>query len=1026
MTASLLRAAKSGSSTESGALHRVAARAGGIMMAWLVLLTVEATLVASIDRPLFAGNWEIVQVRWLVAPIAFAALLPLSLLASLGAEVVARAARDRHARFAVAATCTVALGALAYGVSFGRHMRPLSIRLPFVGLLSALGGALGLLLPRLVTKISRGALTATGIFVAASAWVADVRILPRLYPAFHVGLLVLLLVAAAWSTAALRARTSSYLAFLALGLVCALWTPRAAERLKPAENVRLVLTEHTVLMGQAVTLAAWMAPPPPVGDGAVDVPAAPVGEVARALDWEGHDILLVSVDALRADHVSSYGYAKPTTPNLDALAREGARFQYAYCPTPHTSYSLTSLMTGKAMRPLLALGLGGSSETWAAQLRRYGYRTAAFYPPAVFYIDAERFAPFEENHLDFEYAKVQFSSAEARVEEVARYLELAPRSPLFLWVHLFEPHEPYVAHPGYLAPSVPESGGAPPRGARDRVADYDSEIAYADAAIGKIVALARARRPGIVVMATADHGEEFGEHGGSFHGSTVYEEQVRVPLVVVGPGVATKTVNDVAQTIDLLPTVLSALGIPRPARVRGRDLGPLLAGQKDGEGGLAYAETDDYALVARGAERLICARKASACALYDALRDPLEKDNLAASRPGEAKELRALLYREEHEAGRYEAGATPWPDPIRRGLMRDADAAIDAAALLDDASVVIRRKAAEVMFVLGAASVVPQTRRALERDEDSDVRAWCALALVRNGEPPSRTAEALARDPDLAWRRRAALAFALQGDGRGARELAQQFADEAPPRGALDVGQSKELIHAFAKIRDTEAVPGLLKALPFVPLRSAIADALGDIGDERATSALLQQFEHESYDAARSHEARALVALGARREILPSLREFAGQPEPMVESLAIARDAGLLEAGSGGVAFRTPQDDVEARLEVALPASTDGAKGRLRLLVLASSEGGTLSGSVDGLPLESGFEAGAVHIRELPDLPSGVRASGGRKSPGPPGSVASLELSLRETHGILAIWAVPEAPATAENRGGVDLRPPEK
>ena len=93
-------------------------------------------------------------------------------------------------------------------------------------------------------------------------------------------------------------------------------------------------------------------------------------------------------------------------------------------------------------------------------------------------------------------------------------------SPLFLWVHFFEPHEPYVVHPDHLF-----TGG--------RSADedaYDGEIATADDGIGRIVRLLRARRPGAVVIVTADHGEEFGDHGGRYHGTTVYEEQVRVPL----------------------------------------------------------------------------------------------------------------------------------------------------------------------------------------------------------------------------------------------------------------------------------------------------------------------------------------------------------------------------------------------------------------------------------------------------------------------------------------------------------------
>src|ERR671926_557327 len=92
------------------------------------------------------------------------------------------------------------------------------------------------------------------------------------------------------------------------------------------------------------------------------------------------------------------------------MATEGVVFDAAYSPTPHTSYAVTSLMTGKYMRPLLLQGLGADSDTWAGLLRTYGYRTAAFYPPAVFFIDGELFVPFRDRKLDFEYARVEFAS----------------------------------------------------------------------------------------------------------------------------------------------------------------------------------------------------------------------------------------------------------------------------------------------------------------------------------------------------------------------------------------------------------------------------------------------------------------------------------------------------------------------------------------------------------------------------------------------------------------------------------------
>src|SRR5439155_6197122 len=194
------------------------------------------------------------------------------------------------------------------------------------------------------------------------------------------------------------------------------------------------------------------------------------GDEARAdgrleVDWRDHDILLVTVDALRADHVGAYGYDRPTTPNLDRLARQGAMFLRAYCPTPHTSYSMTSMMTGKTLRPLLSQGLGLDSDTFAGILRTYGYRTAAFYPPAVFFIDEELFVPFRDRKLDFEYARVEFADPHERARAVRGYLETQPQDHrVFLWVHLFEPHEPYVLHPEHAF------------GERD-IDRYDSEVA---------------------------------------------------------------------------------------------------------------------------------------------------------------------------------------------------------------------------------------------------------------------------------------------------------------------------------------------------------------------------------------------------------------------------------------------------------------------------------------------------------------------------------------------------------------------
>jgi hypothetical protein len=473
-----------------------------------------------------------------------------------------------------------------------------------------------------------------------------------------------------------------------------------------------------------------------------------------------------------------------------------------------------------------------------------------------------------------------------------------------------------------------------------------------------------------VVIVTADHGEEFGEHGGRYHGTTVYEEQVRVPLVVVGPGVRTgQRVGTVVQTIDLLPTALSALGIPRPARLRGRDLGPVLAGEaRSLDAGFAFAETDDYALVASGPDRLVCGRRAAACALYRPSEDPLEMRDQSQSDPARFDALRGMLRAVERDHGRYEDGRGPaWPEALRRGMQGDAEAAVDVAALLDDADVVIRRKAAEVSFELHVASTAPQLRRALDRDEDDTVRRWSALALARaSADPVKPLAEALLKDPLAEWRRRAALALGGRGDPRACEDLAAWWSDAAPvagqgseagepPRLPMDLPAVQELLAATARARCRAAVPALVRALQDVRARPYVADTLGALGDDRAKAPLRALLATEPYVTTRPHEARALLALGSR--------EWASADAP-----------------------------AEVRVSLMAPP------GPVRVQVLLSDAGAVLQGGADGAPLTARRSDGEVRVLE------GTRRTHG----------LFVKLDLRASSGgLLALWlAGPPAPAS--------------
>jgi HEAT repeat protein len=822
-------------------------------------------------------------------------------------------------------------------------------------------------------------LAALGGLLGAGGWCADAFVLPRLYPAFHVAMLALALLGAAliaWSTRPAGPPRRGGLAIAVVAGViafgCLLDAPRAARSLAQTANLRMALVDHAPLLGRVVTLT--MAARPPDADDTADVHAAATapGEVARSLDWTGHDLVLISVDALRADHVHAYGYARPTTPNLDALAAEGTRFDSAYCPTPHTSYSLTSMMTGKYLRPLLTLGLGEDSETWAQDLQRYGWRTGAFYPPAVFFIDEDRFTRFEDEHLGFEYAKVEFAGPELREKQVADYVDAAPADRrMFLWVHFFEPHEPYVVHPDHVFSGGPSAD----------VDAYDSEVAEADDGIGRIVRVVRARRPGAAILVTADHGEEFGEHGGRYHGTTVFDEQVRVPLVVVGPGVrAGQGVSTVVQTIDLLPTVLSALGIPRPARLRGRDLGAVLAGEPSAlDDGRAFVETDDYELMASGPDRLVCQRRAAACALYRPRDgDPLERRDVATANPARFASMRALLREVARDHGRYEAAvASSWPEPLRRGLQGEVEAAPDVAALLDDADLTIRRKAAEVCFDLHAASTAPEVKHALAHDEDDEVRRWSALALARMGEPLSPLVDASLHDANRDWRRSAALALGERGEPRACDEIAgwwneataslQRNENGEPPRIAIDLVRTRELLDATARALCRSAVPALVRALDDVRARPYVADALGALGDDRARGPLLAALGSEPYVTTRPREARALLALGVhdRASVDPS-----GDPRMVI----------TVPAGSTRLVALL--SDAHAEMTV---SSADAADATRATSATAERDDNAGAAGQEG-------EVRAV------DIAPGDGAHPGR----------ALRLELRaSTGGIVAVWVIP-------------------
>ena len=709
------------------------------------------------------------------------------------------------------------------------------------------------------------------VLAALLAGWANRNVLPRLYPWFHLTLTLASLLACVLAVRLLlglgrRILGKRWSWILAATAGVALLAGGMCERpiLSRSQGLRYFIYEKTQLASLFVRLLPTPRPR------ARQVSTASAGEAQPPLVGGPHrpgaDIVLITVDAVRADHLGCYGYARATSPNIDALAARGVRFEHAYTQAPHTSFSLASLMIGKYYPTLTRLAPSDTHETLAWMLRRYGWKTAAFFPPAVFYIDAHKMKAFESNNFDFEYVKYEYLSAEGRIGQIEDFLRAEHPDKLFLWLHLFEPHEPYERHPGF------DFGGSD-------VDRYDSEIAYADAVVGKVVALMERQRPGAIIMVAADHGEEFGEHGGRYHGTTLFEEQVHVPLIVVMPGLAPHVVSGPTQLVDIPATIFGLLDFPMPARMRGTDLGPWLATPPAPESRLppAFAEVEDKRMVVAGTEKLICDVGRDYCSYFDLRSDPRERHDLADQRPERLAFLRQQLDRWLGEQARYESkllgaadGTGELARAIERGRLGDANAALALAELLTgSAPAEARREAASLLVT--ALPPRPETlsalRAAADKADDEEVRNWAVVAAMRAGanQVQERLHALLAKpvtEATLGLRLQAALALAEKSDIAGIPVLVAGL-DSC----GGDVLLCKRILAVLGERKDARAVPPLLAHLGFVQTRRETVEALGSIADPASAPALIGCLETDEYVPVRMAAATALGRLGGARAL---------------------------------------------------------------------------------------------------------------------------------------------------------------
>jgi arylsulfatase A-like enzyme len=771
-----------------------------------------------------------------------------------------------------------------------------------ISLALAAAGLIGLaMVARLYRRVAArapvmGILALLGAAVAGHA--ADRMVLPRLYPWFHATLSLLFLVAlVAAVRLALGERVTaerrgspwrrSAPALLAVAATVLLFGI-SLRGLVRSQIVRYVAHERTLLT--ALVLGRLPLPRARFVAGAdhrrADLTEEPLPEGPHR---PNADVVLITVDALRADHVGAYGYPRAVTPNIDALARRGVRFGRAYAQAPHTSFSVASMLTGKYYPTIARLAPGDPHDPIAEILRRYGWKTAAFYPPAVFFTDAFKLKAYEDNNFRFEYVKYEFLDAFERLDQIAAFFDQEKPRKTFLWLHLFEPHEPYDARPGY-------SYG------KNDIDRYDSEIAYTDAAVGKLLAYLEKRRPGAVVIVTADHGEEFDEHGGRYHGRTLYEEQVRVPLIIAVPGVPPRVVEGPVELIDITPTILGLLDLPIPARMRGTDLGPWLATPPAANARLppAFAEVADTRMVVSGTDKIICELNWGYCSYYDLRLDPGEQKNLAEERPERVAAIKHLLdeWLDDHvrfEPQMVRGPANPdggdVPKAIERGRLGDLGAVTDLAAMLRSAQPVkVRREAARLLVALPPRVETREAVLAALEADDGEVRSWAAVAAARLGDVPSHERlVALVRVPsaDPAARElrvQAALALAHRRDPSGVPVLA-----EALDHCEQEVLLCQLIIQKLGSLRDRRAVPALLKHLPEVQNRREMVEALGDIGDPGVAETLVERLHSDEYVPVRAEAAVALAKVRGPAAVAGLQRSLRHEHEPSV--LAAARAA---------------------------------------------------------------------------------------------------------------------------------------
>jgi arylsulfatase A-like enzyme len=418
-------------------------------------------------------------------------------------------------------------------------------------------------------------------------------------------------------------------------------------------------------------------------------------EQTRPLEPDRANVVLITLDTTRADHIGCYGYSDARTPNLDRLAEAGVQFDRALCLVPLTAPSHATIMTSLYPETtgvvLNGMRLRADVPTLGEQFLNVGYATAAFVASSSvcardtaldrgFELYDDAVTPAEGYHPSpmmplgaaekLSLLAKDDDGAERPADEVTdaalRWLERRRHRPFFLWLHYFDPHDDYLppaafAPPGLSGRHLQErinknwaGGKGGPNLPANVAALYDGEIAFMDAEIGRFLDALddMGMRQRTTVVVVADHGEAFGEHGTKYHGFRLYHEEIEVPLIVCDLGGNLPPLPDApgpVSALDVAPTILDLAGIPIPPSMRGHALfretessSPIYCicvPEVRRESKYAIGRLE--ALVAPG-EKLIVHNDGS-LEYYDLAADPFEKDDVADERRDRVAALLATI-----------------------------------------------------------------------------------------------------------------------------------------------------------------------------------------------------------------------------------------------------------------------------------------------------------------------------------------------------------------------------------------------